>query len=201
MEQRDFIFIIGPSGVGKTTLAKNLFNHYNSVYIEQSMIPEFNSLDGKTEMTGELEEKTCWVATVALLKSFNSLGYKNVLGLDFNDLRTRNIPEEFHGYNYITLKLICSDYEQNLSQMINRGEDGLVDSVLLEETTVKVMNRPELVNEYRIDVAGKTPAEVVKEAVLLIDNAETITEYEYVKLDRTQFYSWIYSDGLRTEFE
>ena len=71
MEQRDFIFIIGPSGVGKTTLAKNLFNHYNSVYIEQSMIPEFNSLDGKTDMTGELEEKTCWVASHTFPRTTN----------------------------------------------------------------------------------------------------------------------------------
>lgn len=28
---QDFIFIIGPSGIGKTTLAKGLFKHYNSV--------------------------------------------------------------------------------------------------------------------------------------------------------------------------
>ena len=42
---QDFIFIIGPSGVGKTTLAKELFKHYNSVYFEQNMIPEFGIPD------------------------------------------------------------------------------------------------------------------------------------------------------------
>ena len=38
---KDYIFIIGPSGVGKTTLAKGLFEHYKGVYFEQNMIPEF----------------------------------------------------------------------------------------------------------------------------------------------------------------
>ena len=37
----DFIFIIGPSAVGKTTLAKELYKHYNGVYFEQNMVPEF----------------------------------------------------------------------------------------------------------------------------------------------------------------
>ena len=34
---KDFIFIIGPSGVGKTTLAKGLYEHYKGVYFEQNI--------------------------------------------------------------------------------------------------------------------------------------------------------------------
>lgn len=41
---KDFVFIIGPSGVGKTTLAKGLFQHYNSVYFEQNMIQNLEYL-------------------------------------------------------------------------------------------------------------------------------------------------------------
>ena len=195
---RDFIFIIGPSGVGKSTLAKALFGHYKSVCIEQNMIPEFISLDGETEMTGELEEQTCWAATVALLKSFHSLGYKNVIGLDFNDLRTRDIPEEFVGCDYITLKLVCSDYSQNVRQMRKRG-DGLIDEGLLEESSEKIMNRELLVNEFCIDVKGKTPQAVAKEAIALIDQAKTLREYIYTKPDKHQFYSWVWGDGLRSK--
>ena len=195
---RDFIFIIGPSGVGKTTLAKALFEHYRSVYIEMNMIPEFMTLDGKTEMTGKLEERTCWVSMVALLKSFNEQGYKNVLGLDFNDLRTRDIPEVFFGYNYITIKLICSDYTQNLQQMLNRV-NGLIDEGLLEESTIKIMNREPLVNEYVLDIAGKAPEAIMHDAIELIDNAETLREYEYKKPDKSAFYSWVWDDELRTK--
>lgn len=30
----DYIFIIGPSAVGKTTLAKKLYKYYEGVYLE-----------------------------------------------------------------------------------------------------------------------------------------------------------------------
>jgi len=194
---KDFIFIIGPSGVGKTTLAKQLFGHYKSVYIEQNMIPEFLTLDGKAEINGEFEEETCWSNTVVLLKNFSKLGYKNIIGLDFDDLRTRDIPEVFRGYDYITIKLICSNYEQNLNQMLNREAGGLVDTDLLEKMYLKIPSRKLLINEYEIDVKDKSPRQVLKEAVELIDSATTLLDYEYIKPEKEQFYSWVYSNGLR----
>ena len=45
---RDFIFIIGASGIGKTTLATKLYEHYKGAYVEMSMIPEFGVPDRKS---------------------------------------------------------------------------------------------------------------------------------------------------------
>jgi len=191
---RDFIFIIGPSGVGKTTLSKGLFEHYQGAFAEMSMVPEFGIPEGVDG--GIFEENVCWECCVAQLKKFHELGIKNVISGDFDDLRTRDIPVVFKGYNYITLKLICSDYEQNFNQMKNRG-DGLIDFELLKKGTEKIMNRPLLVNEFEIDVAGKTPEEVLKEAITLIDSAGTRQEYEYELPPKEQFYSWVWSNGLR----
>lgn len=83
MESKEYIFIVGTSGVGKSTLARKLYEHYQSVYIEQHMIPEFYNLGETGDEKGFNEESTCFQATVALLKTFNKLGYKNVIGLDF----------------------------------------------------------------------------------------------------------------------
>jgi len=149
---KDFIFIIGASGVGKSTLAKGLYEHYKGAYVEMNMIPEFNV--PKDVDPGLFEEKVCWECTVALLKKFNELGIKNIVSGDFDDLRTADIPIVFKGYNYITLKLICSDYEQNLRQMKNRS-NGLIDFELLEKSTKKINTRPLLVNEVLIDVSKK----------------------------------------------
>ena len=46
---RDFIFIIGASGIGKTTLATKLYEHYKGAYVEMSMIPEFGVPEGVDE--------------------------------------------------------------------------------------------------------------------------------------------------------
>ena len=88
---RDFIFIIGASGIGKTTLAKKLYEHYKGAYVEMSMIPEFGVPEGVDE--GLFEEQVCWESSVTQVKKFWKLGIRNIVALDFDDLRTRDIPE------------------------------------------------------------------------------------------------------------
>lgn len=67
-------------------------------------------------------------------------------------------------------KLFFSDSWQNWNQMKNRG-NGLIDFDLLKNSTEKINKRPLLVNEFELDVAGKTPKEL--------------------------FYSWVFANGLR----
>ena len=191
---QDFIFIIGPSGVGKTTLAKGLFKHYNSVYFEQNMIPEFGIPDNVDK--GVYEEEILWESSIEMLKYFHNKGIKNIIALDFNDLRTREIPIIFKGKNFITLKLISSNYEQNKRQMLERG-NGLIDLELLEVSTKKIMNRELLPNEVLIDINGKSKEKVLKEAIDLIDNYKSILDYEYELPKKELFYSWVENDGLR----
>lgn len=192
---KDFIFIIGPSGVGKTTLAKALYNYYKGVYFEQNMIPEFGIPDGVDE--GKYEEEIMWESSIQLLKYFYEKGIKYIIALDFNDLRTKELPKLFKGTNFITLKLISSDYEQNKNQMISRGENGLIDLELLEVSTKKIMNRDLLPNEVLLDVAGKSKDDVLNEAINIIDNYTSKFDYDYIEPDKEQFYSWVQSDGLR----
>lgn len=192
---KDFIFIIGPSGVGKTTLARELYKHYNGVYFEQNMIPEFGIPENVDE--GKYEEENMWNCSLKILEYFYSQGIKNIIALDFNDLRTREIPTIFKGKNFITLKLISTDFEQNKNQMIQRGENGLVDLELLENSTKKIMNRDLLPNEVLLDVAKKSKDEVLKEAISLIDSYQALLEYDYQEPSRELFYSWVQSDGLR----
>ena len=197
MGLKDYIFVTGASGIGKTTLAQGLLAHYKTTFIEQNMIPEFISRDGIESMTGELEELTCWENMVAMLKCFHKLGYKGIIVTDMDDLRTADIPIVFKGSNYITIKLVSSDLEQIREQMKNRPNNGLIDYELQRKTNDKNLKRDPLVNEVEIDVSGKSIEEVLNEAIEIIDTTESLLDYECVKPPKELFYSWVFANGLR----
>lgn len=194
---KDFIFITGTSGIGKTTLANGLLNHYKTTCIEQHMIPEFMSRDGIEPMTGELEERTCWENQVAMLFCFHKLGYKNIIASDIDDLRTADIPVVFKGYNFITLKLICSNLNQLQEQMRSRPNNGLIDFELQQKLNDKNMRRKPLVNEIEIDVTGKSVDEVLQQAINTIETTVSQLDYQYTKPPKEMFYSWVFSNKLR----
>ena len=194
---KDFIFITGASGIGKTTLANELLKHYKSTCVEQHMIPEFISRDGIEPMTGELEELTCWENQVAMLMCFHRLGYKNIIASDIDDLRTADIPVVFKGTDFITIKLVCSNLYQIQEQMRNRPNNGLIDFELQKKMNEKNRNRNPLINEVEIDVAGKSIGELLEQAINIIETTPPCLDYEYTKPPKEMFYSWVFANGLR----
>ena len=194
---KDFIFITGASGIGKSTLANGLLNHYKTTCIEQNMIPEFISRDGSEPMTGELEELTCWENQVAMLMCFHRLGYKNIIATDLDDLRTADIPIVFKGTDFITIKLVCSDLKQIQEQMQNRPNHGLIDYELQKKMNEKNIQRSPLINEIEIDIAGKSIREVLEQAIKIIETTPSQLDYKYIKPPKEMFYSWVLANGLR----
>ena len=193
----DYIFIIGPSAVGKTTLAKGLYEYYKSVYIEQNMVPEF-SIPKSVKDIGLYEEKVCFDNTIMQINYFHNLGYKNIISLDFDDLRVRELPNIFKGSNYIIIRLISSDYRQIEKQMEKRhnNEGGLYDLDIIKKSNEKIKNRPLLINEVVIDIKNKNKDEILNEAINIIDNFKSIKDYDYKQLDKEYFYSWVKSNNL-----
>ncbi len=194
---KDFIFIIGPSAVGKSTLAKGLFEHYKGVYIEQNMVPEF-SIPANVD-DGVFEESVCWQNTILQVKYFHKKGFKNIIALDFDDLRTREIPKLFKGTNFITLKLISSEPKQIKQQMIKRHNEGeglfFLENVVRSNEVIK--NRALLPNEYVIDVCGKNEKQVLEEAIKIIDSNKSLTDYKYKLPNKKNFLSWVRSNNLK----
>lgn len=190
----DYIFIIGPSAVGKTTLAKELYKHYRGVYFEQNMVPEFE-IPEDAEDIGVYEEQLCWDNVLLQLKFFYEKGLRNIVALDFDDVRARELPMLFKGYQFITLKLVSSDPEQTKRQMIRRhnNEGGLFVPDYVERANSVIMGRKLLPNEVQIDVAGKTKEDVLQEAIEIIDHFVPETEYEYVLDDEKNYLSWVQS--------
>ena len=194
---KDFIFVTGASGIGKTTLANGLLEHYKTTCIEQHMVPDFISRDGSEPMTGELEELTCWENQVAMLMCFHRLGYKNIIASDIDDLRTADIPIVFKGTDFITIKLVCSDLHQIQEQMRNRPNNGLIDFELQKKMNEKNIKRNPLINEFEIDVAGKSIGEVLEQSINIIETTSSCFDYEYAKPPKEMSYSWVFANGLR----
>ena len=193
----DFIFVIGPSAVGKTTLAKELYQHYNGVYIEQNMVPEF-IIPKDTEDVGIYEEQLCWENTLAQIKFFYDKGFKNIVTLDFDDIRARELPKIFHGYNFIIIRLISSDPEQIKIQMEHRknNEGGLFRPEYIERSNSVIKNRKLLPNEIIIDIAGKNKDKVLTEVIKQIDNFNPDKNYSYELDDEKNYLSWVQSRKL-----
>lgn len=81
--------------------------------------------------------------------------------------------------------------------MLNREAGGLIDTELLEKMYRTIPKRNLLINEFEIDVKNKNSNLVFNEAVSLINDANTSINYEYIKPSKENFYSWVFSNGLR----
>lgn len=193
----DFIFIIGPSAVGKTTLAKRLYRHYKGVYFEQNMVPEFVVPDNVDDI-GIYEEKLCWDNVLLQLKFFYDRGLRNIVALDFDDIRARELPQIFKGYKFVILKLVSGNPGQIKQQMLYRHnhEGGLFAPDYVERSNYVIMSRELLPNEVQIDVAGKTKEEVFYEAVNRIDQFDPLLDYRYELDDEHHYLSWVQSRQL-----
>lgn len=193
------IFIEGFSGIGKSTLAKKLHEHYKGVYIEQYMMPDFKTKDGINEITGKEEDETLYALMVANIKEFCRLGYQNIISLDFNPVRFRDIPNDFKGYDFVILHLTCQDKQQNLTQMANREKGGLIDFDMIEQDykRAKLFPKPLLPNSVKIDVTGKTPDQVFEMAINLINNTKSQLDYYYEMPDKRCYDTWVQADRRR----
>ena len=193
----DYIFLLGPSAVGKTTLARKLYLHYNGVYLEQNMVPEF-AIPDRCADEGIFEEQVCWDNVLLQLRWFHEQGFQNIVALDFDDLRVRELPLLFRGYRFILLRLVSSDTAQIRKQMIYRHshEGGLFCPENIDRSNAKIMSRKLLPNEVMIDVAGKTKDAVFDEAVSVIDSFEPLLHYDYEPDAECHYLSWVQSRHL-----
>ena len=57
---KDFIFVTGAGGIGKSTLCNGLLDHYRTTVGEQHMVPEFVSRDGKEEIVTARKQCAFW---------------------------------------------------------------------------------------------------------------------------------------------
>lgn len=189
----DLIFLCGASAVGKSTLAKRLCEHYRGVLIEQNMVPAFAIPEGCPD-EGAFEERVCWGNMLVQIEYFFNSRFRNIIALDFDDIRVCELPAVFKGYDFIILRLFSSDGEQIVRQMELRRATtgGLYAPEDARAYNAVIARRPLLPNEATIDISGKNEEEIFAEAKSIIDGFVPQKDYEYFP-DNSEYLSWVKS--------
>ncbi|MBR4554664.1 MAG: AAA family ATPase [Ruminococcus sp.] len=197
----EFIFVTGPSAVGKSTLSRGLCGKLGGVLIEQNMVPEF-TVPPYVSDEGAYEEKVCWGNVLCQIEYFHNTGFRNIIVNDFDDLRVRELPVLFKGHRFIVIRLCSSDPEQIKVQMIHRAknEGGLYAPEGVGRLNALISSRPLMPNEVKLDIAGKTAEQVLGEAMDLLEGFEPELDYDYMPGDQRYYHSWVHSRGLNWEW-
>jgi hypothetical protein len=168
----DFIFIYGSDGYKEDILPKAVSAHYDSPIILGRMMIEEKNEEGKA-LTHD-EEAFSWKNMNAILRTAYKNEMQNAVVAGFDDPRAEEIPLLFKGFHFLILKTVCSD-ERVMADRMEEMPEG--EKTMQIRRNRENLNRPELVNEIRLDTAGLSETEVLKKALELIEGTESLTEY------------------------
>lgn len=107
---KDFIFIAGAPGVGKSTIAKALHEKLDSPIFEFGWIPEFQN-KGTEKINYTEEESFAFENLTLVVKNYAKHGFKNVIITDLNNEYIQRLAEDFAGYDYAIFTLRMNDEE------------------------------------------------------------------------------------------
>lgn len=163
---KDFIFIAGAPGSGKSTVAAALQKKLNSPLFEFGWIPEFRNRGAET--IGYVEEEVFAFENLTLVtKNYAKHGFKNVIITDLNNHFVEDIPKTFAGYDFSIFTLRLKDEETLKTRVLNETRSSAYrDSAEAVRINQSLFNRSAYQNEILIDLKDQ-PTEFVVEQILL----------------------------------
>jgi broad-specificity NMP kinase len=166
---RDFIFVAGAPGTGKTTICKLLSQKLVSPYVEFSYFRQMH-LDETWSNATPLEEQMAFENLLFTLKNYSHYGYKNVIVTDFEDERVQQLPGLFPKSDYLIVTLYVSTYEELKARVLNPERDsGYRNYQAAWAWNVGVQERATLRNEHKLDNSAESPAEIVETILRLVE--------------------------------
>ena len=159
---KDFIFIAGCPGSGKTTISKLLYQKLNHPPMVDFGILRELHLERDWSNASKKEEQMAFENLVFMLKNYRKNGYKNVLVNDLQDFRIRQIPQYFSKTKYIIVSLILNEDNELKKRVLGPRDSGFKDVNSALDWNRKLLARKTVKNEYKIDNTHRNPNTTVK---------------------------------------
>lgn len=158
---KQFVFIAGAPGSGKSTIAAALQKRLNSPLFEFGWIPEFQNR-GDTLMTYVEEEALAFENLTLVAKNYAKHGFKNVIITDLNNKYIEQLDEIFGDYDYSLFTLRLQNDEvlkaRVLDESRSSGYRNWEEALAINES---LLNREAFANEVFIDAENQSVDKVV----------------------------------------
>ena len=164
------VVILGPPGIGKTTLLTALGNHLGCPHLELSIVPEFRRIAGEA-IGYEQDERIAIENLVLWAGNYLRHGHRLVLLGDFRLEALPILRETLAAFATLPMVLTTSD-PQVLAQRVGRRTTGFRDVTvtLAANQAWRALAWP---GKHDIDIAGRSTQDLVVEAKAAIDLATT----------------------------
>lgn len=157
------IVIGGAPGCGKSTLAAALRAHLRCPHIDFGKLREFH-LQRDWSDASEREESMAFENLLGITRNYLRHGYEHVIIDDLRYPRVLEVPHVLSDVPVRIVTLILSD-EAELRRRIDKRTEGFRDADLAARWNGQILASPPKPGEARIDVAGKSPEDVLREAM------------------------------------
>lgn len=159
---KDFIFIAGAPGSGKSTVAEALQEKLDSPLFEFGWIPEFRN-KGEETIGYREEESFSFENLVLVAKNYTKHGFKNVIITDLNNDYIEKLPEIFDEYDYAIYTLRLEDEDILKSRVMDETRSsGYRDWQKALEINRGLQNRQAFSGETFVDIGSRSAEEVAK---------------------------------------
>jgi broad-specificity NMP kinase len=161
------IVIGGAPGCGKSTLATQLRALLRGPWIDFGRLREFH-LERDWSNESIEEEAMTFENLISMVRNYLRHGYNNILVDDLRDHRIQQISSIMSDAPLHILTLFISNPSLLRRRVMTRNE-GWKDAEAAVKWNQDVIERAAGDREYKIDVTTKSPAEVVEEALKILD--------------------------------
>ncbi len=173
---KDFIFIAGAPGAGKSTIANFLQRRLNSPMFEFGWIPEFQN-KGETSITYTEEEEFSFENLILVAKNYAKHDFKNVIITDLNNKFIEKLPEIFDGYDFAIYTLRLDDENMLKQRVLDESRSsGYRNWEEAQEINQSLMNRQPFKNETFISIDSKTAEQVTEQILESLKNPSSASK-------------------------